>query len=259
MALGIPKTGIGFVLLLSLLASLCGIAAAQGNDHSADDGQQAARAWEALIRAKGGREKLQSIRNYVMTRPLETALEVFPCSHWLFGYHIDLSKRLEVYDNDKKQLTLAGVHGTEKVLNENWETGEGCWYDQVPLFLETKWYRPIPLRVTREKVDKKISDVLEVRIGDLNLAYVYEPEEMLVREVRFISGGVMLQKYRFDKYVDVDGIKMPSLWGIGISASKFAEINNLTPVTFEFNVAYDPKIFKPPFVATTPDAWKINR
>jgi hypothetical protein len=81
---------------------------------------------------------------------------------------------------------------------------------------------------------------------------------MLVTEVRFFTvDGEVWQKYNFDNYTEIGGVKMPMLFDIRGSDDNFRDNKKwLRPVTFIFNVDYDPKIFDPPFTVTTSDAWK---
>jgi len=240
-------------LLLTFGAWSSATVAAQRIDKPTVERQQAEKAFEALIRAKGGRENLGSVRNMLTQYSDVTILDSFPCSQWNFGYWLDGLPSLRVYNHDEKLRVIAGKSGPERMFHENLE--DSCWYAQIPFLLETKSYKPVPINVTREKEESKTHDVLTVVVGSAQLSFVYEPEEMLVTEVRFISGGEVWQKYRFDKYTNINGIKMPTLFSVGISANHFVNIKFM-PISFQFNVDYDPKIFDPPFVATSPDAWK---
>lgn len=87
--------------------------------------------------------------------------------------------------------------------------------------------------------------------------FVFEPEEMLVSEVRFhLEDGRVCQKYKLSDYTEINGIKMPQTFRIGGFENKFEDLKDPMPIKFTFNVDYDPKIFDPPFWATTSDAYK---
>ncbi|MEO6656280.1 MAG: hypothetical protein ABIO36_09385, partial [Pyrinomonadaceae bacterium] len=194
---------------LILLMFLTVSTRSQANISTAAEKREAEKAWEALIRAKGGREKLYSVTNMVTQFGDVTRFQLFPCSRWEFGRWLDMRLFLEVYDDEKKLRVVAGANGPERVYSK--DLVEDCWYDQIPFLLETKWRKPTPLRVTREKAGKNQMDVIETMNGKWQVDFVYEPEDMLVTEVRFLfEDGTPYQKYRFSDYVDINGIKMPS-------------------------------------------------
>lgn len=243
-----------FLVLLFITASL---AVGQMNRSDLTEKREAEKAWEALIRAKGGRKKLHSIKSMVTQSADITRLDVFPCSSWEFGRWLDLSMRLEVYNGTSKVKTVGGEKGPTSI--KQLESTLDCKLNQIPFLLETSWFQPDILRVTREKVDKKKFDVIETLTDGRRIDFVYEPEEMLVSEVRFHSrfGDGLYQKYRFYSYTTIDGIKMPRAFRIGTELSKFEGLEkNDIPIKFTFNVDFDPKIFEPPFAATSADAWK---
>lgn len=242
-------------MLLFAIVTVSALAVGQGNRPSGEEKSKAEKAWEALIRAKGGRDRLHSRTSMLTQFNDVTRLEVFPCTKWEFGHWLDRRPVLEIYNERTKLRIVAGVNGQERVIHQ--DPDDGCWYNQIPFLLETKWYKPKPLSVRRDKVGKKSLDVIEVVIGDEKLEFAYESEEMLVSEVRFLSDGGVWQKYRFSDYIDVDGIKMPHTFNIGMSADDFETLKGKgIPISFKYNVDYNPKIFEPPFIATSAEAWK---
>ena len=242
------------VMAILICGLLVGDAISQSDNATSVEQREAKRAWESLIKTKGGRERLNSISSMLTQFDSLTRLEVFPNSRWQFAHWLDGRPSLQIYSGEDKLRVLAGTAGLEEIAHE--DCGDDCWRNQIPYLLETKWYKPTPLRVTSEKFDKKTSDVIEVQMGGQQLAFVFEPEEMLVKEVRFFADGKVWQKFRLGNYVEIDGIEMPTLWSIGDIGDRFVDLNRMMPITFQFDVDYNPKIFGPPFIATTPDAWK---
>ncbi|CAN5336505.1 hypothetical protein BH10ACI3_BH10ACI3_19450 [soil metagenome] len=238
------------------LVSVAGIGVSQGTISSSSERHDAEKAWEALIRAKGGRENLYKVNSMLTQFSDVTLLNVFPSSRWRFTHWLDMRLFLEIYDERTTTRVWVGKGGVERVDKKDFN--EESVFDQIPFLLETNWYKPTPIRVKREKMGKKSVDVIEVLMAKTHLQFVYDPEEMLVTEVRFLfDDGTPYQKYRLSNYVDVNGIKMPTAFNIGTTSSNFEGLRSKNmPISFAFNVDYNPKIFEPPFIATTTDAWK---
>ncbi len=57
-------------------------------------------------------------------------------------------------------------------------------YELLPFILETNWDKPELLRVRQMKQGRKKLDVIETIVEGKQLDFIYEPEEMLVREVK---------------------------------------------------------------------------
>ncbi len=198
---------------------------------------------------------MHSLTNVLIENPdyAEVRLYVFPDMRWHLGRLLDGIRSLDVYNGGVKTWYLtdgfssAGHEDRTRFMME----------EQLPFMLETKFYKPELLRVMRMDVEKKKMDVIETMVGDIQMDFVYEPEEMLVREVWFHGhDGRVLEKYRFWEYVEIDGLKMPRAWSFDQAFNKYAFLKLKHPISFQFNVDYDPKIFEPPFDATTPDAWR---
>jgi hypothetical protein len=105
---------------------------------------------------------------------------------------------------------------------------------------------------------KKKLDVIETIFENKRLDFIYEPEEMLVMEVKFYDGKLgWWRSYSFSDYTEINGIKMPRTWGIkqGFHMER-EKFNNNKPIKFTFNVDYDPELLTRPLKATTADAWK---
>ena len=252
------------ILLLGLIFGLFNISALaqEKRTSAADEKREAVKAWEALIKMKGGREKLHSISNMLLEFPKKTQPEisqdtrlfVFPNRYWRCAYHFyqDKSYASRFDGNIQQYATENGITDIKHSNLSDWFVAE--W---TPFLLETKWDKPELLGVKRIKIGKKKFEVIEAKAGMKKIDFIYEPEEMLVLEVHFYDDeGIAWQKYKFADYTDVGGIKMPQKFQVGIDISKFEELKTLIPIKFGFNVEYDPILFDRPLKATTPDAWK---
>ena len=247
-----------FVALFFMVHFSNGVALSQNETVSANEKREAEKVWESLIKAKGGREKLHSITNMLTEySKVVTRLDIFPNSLWNFAYQLDGKPVVNIWDGTKS----IGLYGGENGLigtNPD-DTQLTILNDRVPYLLETKWNKLVPQRVTRIKQDKKNFDVIETIFEKMRIDFVFEPEEMLVREVQFYDQGKLWQQYNLSNYVDVDGIKMPQSRAYGWSLDKFDGLKHPVPIKFTFNVEYDPQLFERPLKATTPDAWKPQK
>jgi len=243
---------------LALLCCLSGLALSQPKLPTPEEKREAEKAWEALIRTKGGREKLYSITNMLTEYANMTTLYGFPNSEWYFAYNIDgKTPSLVIADGSKSIQYYCSPKGLASIAYENLTGAFDT--EQLTFLLETKWYKPEVLRVIREKEGRKEIDVIETIIGKQRVDFVYESEELLVSEVRFYYKGNIWRKYRFSDYTDIDGIKMPTKIAYGFDVEKYAHLNHSIPIMFMLNVDYDPEIFTKPQRATTPDAWKAKK
>ncbi len=244
-----------FLLILTVvLCSVVTVAFSQQKPLS--EKQKAEIAWEALVRAKGGRARLQSVKSMLYELPSDlTRLYVLPNREWEFSSF--MGKHSSIADGVRGvEIFTTTDQGTKEVENQDLS----WWFpiETLPFLLETKWNKPELLRVTRVKNGKNQDDIIETMVGGRQMDFVFEIEEMLVSEVRFHDKqGVIWQVYSFADYKDVDGIKMPQTFGdkggyTKASMDKF----DIMPIKFTFNVDYDPELFTRPLIATTRDAWK---
>jgi len=213
------------------------------------------KAWDALIRMKGGREKLYSLTNVLKEFDHAASLYIFPSNKWSFAYFpVTDDPGVEIFDGEKSVEYYVGKRGltnSRRMTDRTWIA-----YAFLPFVLETKWDKPELLRVYQRKQGKNKLDVIEAIVEGKRLDFVYEPEEMLVTEVRYYdSKGEWSSTYAMSNYTEINGIKMPQLWAPIYDDPNRKKIDYI-PIKFAFNVDFDPKIFEPPFNATTADAWK---
>lgn len=254
----IPSKIINLVALFFTLCFLNNAVLSQDKSGSANEKREAERAWEALIKTKGGREKLHSVTNMLTKLDDDiTRLDIFPNKLWNFTYHLDGKPVVNIWDGTKSVGLYADKNG---LVGTNPDDSKlTILFDRVPYLLETKWDKPEPQRVTRVKENKKNFDVIETIFYSMRIDFVFEPEEMLVREVKFYDQGKLSQQYNLSNYTDIDGIKMPQSYAYGWSLDKFDALKHSVPIKFTFNVEYDPQLFERPLKATTPDAWKPQK
>ncbi len=142
----------------------------------------------------------------------------------------------------------------------------GYLMDGCAFLLETKWLRPTPVRVTQDTIGKQRFDVIETRLTHLNeyqdwrMDYYVDPESLVVKGVAsYPAAGNRSHFIRFGGYTTVDGLSVPTKMATTFKVEE-PKKSAYTPLTFRFNVDYDPKIFEhPPSVEAGPDAWKSKK
>jgi hypothetical protein len=239
------------ILLLTTAFSLVALA----QPAPSYDARNAKAAWEGLVKAKGGRERLHSLKSFVSEYSIVTRLDIFPGRMWEFKGPFYGNAYLLIFDTGKSNntATLSTKLGAEV---------RDYSYDQVALervvwLLETKFDKPEILSLRRERDGKITYDVVKARIGTFTLEFAFEPEEMLVRRVYFYNEkGSVWQIYAMDDYKLVDGVQMPQLWDENSIHDKNPKKFEYVPIKFNFNVDYDPTIFEDSTRPTTSDAWK---
>jgi len=225
---------------------------------------------------KGGREKLHSITNLLTKSKWYssekygpfTRLDVFPNVMWDFRY---LSNKpsiwrpaLILFDVPKRTIYFANQEG----IFHRWQPSNirrSVAVYRLAFLLETKWDRPEPVRITRVFKGQKALDVIETRYGDVRIDFTFDPEDLLVvqTDVSDLNGGGKSTVMSSD-YKEIYGIKMPRTWGV--KADDFNETpigaleSKLYGIEFEFNVDFNPNIFKGAYIrAGSPDDWKAKK
>jgi hypothetical protein len=232
-----------------------------------DEHKEAKKAWEDLIISKGGREKLESIRNMLTETESLTRLDVFPNVQWSFSYLSDRkseSGRRPVAcftDLRKDDQFFADENGINRVQHS---AASSLISDfRLAYLLETKWDKPEPLRISLLKRSGKTFNVIETRFGAERMDFMFDPEDLLVTQVNsYDPTGKLVGALLLSDYTEIDGIQMPRTWAVLTNYkqstwkkkdAKFIRIN------FAFNVDYDSGLFKRPLRAGSKDDWKPKK
>jgi len=236
----------------------------------------AERLWEQMIKVRGGREKLHSISNMVLTKgnkadDIQMQFYVYPDKYWGWGKGsiaghnwIDVT----MANLERGWFFSAGRTGlTTEKRGLNAETGatflESYLAESCAFLLETRWLRPTPVRVSRKTVGKEQFDVIETRFPSLKVLkdwrkdFYVEPESLVVRAVASYSEkGNMYAYYSFDRYKNTNGIETPIRFAASIIET-VPKASTFIPLRFDFNIDYDPGLFERiPSEEAGPDAWK---
>lgn len=116
---------------------------------------------------------------------------------------------------------------------------------QYLYLMETRWVKPVPLRVTKGKISFKNVDVLHTRFENKRVDYFLDRRTHLPVRVTVFYGGDYRPTFTVDlsDYDTVSGIQMPGKQKKG-------------RISFQINPLYDDSIFiHPPSVEGGPQAW----
>ena len=274
----------------------CGVAAiflticipARGAAQSVDPNHERAVAlWEEAVRAKGGRERLHKIENFLISstldvrtqkRSTETETERLyagPGKAWIYTYTPEFDVSLDVTVINKERrfcwVTLAppssGVPGLSPCIPST--PVKFLVQDPVIYLMETSWLQPEPLRVRTEGKGKKQRDVIETRVGGVQVDFYLDAKTRLpIKLVTEWNGGITQATdgggpvtIELGDYADIDGIMMPrrvtrALEGDAPVGEVFRR--DTERAKYQFNVTYDPKILESPASRKTKRSdWKL--
>ncbi len=246
---------------------------AYGQEPTVENRTRAQQLWEEAIRAKGGRERLHSIQNYLVSSTINVEaqrggsytekerLHAFPGRAWLFEYteEFDIEVEATVINVERNlcMVTLApasigsGIPGVSYCLPTTF--AESVVQDSIIYLMETKWFRPVPLRTRESRTGLKRVDVVETVVGDLRVDFYLDrktklPIKLVTDQYYGIKEGTHplgLTVY-LDNYETVDGIKMPR--SVIREPNHFIERirRDFEFARYKFNVAYEESIFNQP-------------
>lgn len=251
-------------LTLALLIAAAAVApTAAGPDQKAD----AEALWKQAITAKGGRVRLEAVRNLVVTertiynrspRPDMTTgltrqrLYVLPAQLWEF---VDerpgrLGSSLTIFDVER----LSGWSSTGR-LTDGQGLADGIknrlLHGQLVYLLETAFLKPEPVRSRSGRVGRAAVDIVEMRLpsSDLRAEYYLDRQSHLpLRVVLFYTVRTPPDapvaprtfanedRYTLGNYIDVDGLQMPSV-------AMLEGPNKENTTSYRINVDYDEQVF----------------
>jgi hypothetical protein len=260
------------VFLISLLLFVCFAQAqkARTSKNQIEANVDPEKLWEEVIDAKGGRSRLLAVRNIVVSSRGRSRfksqdydirnedLYVFPNKWWswhdarptIFGLHISMrdwetGQQYTVSDNGEEFRGLKSI-GDPNARNTDLA---GITPD---LLLETKWNRPLPKRVYSVDSNGKRRSAIETEFRGWRVDFVLDRISHLPVEIIAYSPEGRPAKTILARYIDVDGIKMPSEVTFEASDGDFTYTRS-----YKFNVEYNESIFRiPPPFESGPEAWR---
>lgn len=315
------QSGITLCLAALILTFLNpGISSAQSIDPNR---QRAIALWEEAIRAKGGRERLHAIQNFLISSTVDARdqtdreremmanvsreraqsvqggpvfstgniwyqiqddetqterLYAGPGKAWIYTYNPtkDVSLDATLINGDKNAcwVTLGpktnGVPLLSRCLRET--AIQYLLQDPIIYLMETSWVRPEPLAVRTEGKGRNQVDVIETKLGKIRVDFYLDRKTRLpIKLVTDWYGGISQATGKLGpmtvelrKYVEIDGIQMPtrvSRERNGDGEGPVGEPYRLDTerAAYQFNVAYDRKIFESPVPTTVKRGdWKAR-
>ena len=254
------------------------------------DKERALALWEKAILAKGGRERLHSVENLLISStknfhiPGEIAVKkttteserlyVMPEKAWIYEltpqYDVSLEAKLINFEQDFCAVTLAPARGGVPGLSFCTPTTPFEYLVQHPVIylMETKWVRPVPLRVRVERKGLSQVEVIETQIGKIRADFYLDRKTKLPNKIitHRLSGlwdlvtPSSMTTLELDHYKAIDGIQMPR------RVTEIIELSNtidrrldIEDARYAFNVAYNPAIFHDPIPKNVKrDDWKLR-
>jgi hypothetical protein len=274
------------LLVLSLLLLAPSATSAQTTDEQ-ESRREAEQLWEAVIRAKGGRERLYAVSNLVVSNRTKDihptkefpgfhfeSLFVLPDKWWFwaderpglplsvwaydFGRQVgqetaDVLPEVRIYRPAQSPGELAiGSPGAKEDIRYRFVKEQFIEW-QIIYLMETKWLQPTVQRAWTARLHRQEVDVVEVSHGRERFEFYVDrkthlPVQVILRTRIEDTGRDYVDGYLFGDYVEVAGIQFPRTVRAG------GERNE---TTYQVNVAYDTGIFgRPSAVEVGPEAWK---
>jgi len=282
-----------FAAVFALAASLNGSLVPENSamNEQSDEVQRANALWDLAISAKGGREKLHSVRSLVVSSRSRNlggpkdipgdhtvSLFVLPDKLWqwidsrpgAFGLNIsvldfgravgwELSDRWDSarpITTKPSQFNPSDPAYDSKADSKYRSIRERFLEDQLVYLMETKFLKPTLVGARKAKVGSRKVDVIEGVVDRERVEFYLDPKSHLPLRIVFItrleSGRDFVDVIHLADYAEVGGIQMPH------RVSWASDEDNRT--TYQINVDYDPAIFeRPPRTDMGPEAWKPSK
>ncbi len=232
----------------------------------------AAQVWEKLIAAKGGREKLESVRAFfvneqqtwrtwgiVRHRRDIRSLYVEPSFWWrwddtdtpMFGVTIsqadfDRGMGASLNASSRFRPVFKASTSSPKVLVD----------DVIAAYLvETKWLKPKVLGCAIAVEEGRSVITVDTESARFTYRYFLDAKTYLPVRLEQQDGRWAAEHY-LEEYRRVDGIMLPGRRRYDYGGS----IRTDFTVRYEINPAYDPDLWKrDPSVEAGPDAWRLKK
>ena len=255
------------------------------------DKRRALALWEEAISAKGGRTRLHSIENLLIsstknvhipgkikvttTTTQSERLYVMPEKAWIYEltpqFDVSLEAKLINSERDFCAVTLAPARGGVPGRSFCLPTTQFEYLVQRPVIylMETKWVRPVPLRVRVEGKGKWQVEVIETQIGKIRADFYLDRKTKLPNKIRTHRLNGTWESVRpsslitieLDNYKLIDGILMPQRVTEIIELSDTIDRRlDIEDAKYSFNVSYNPAIFHGPIPANVKrHDWKLRK
>ena len=229
----------------------------------ADEIRDARAVWEEAIRAKGGRERLHAVRNFISssnapfnTRRRDVArheyierLYLLPNRFWEY-YDFRPGKMGDgglALDTDQHRVLSPPGRGSAQRLYEDlvYRLRNG----QIVYLMETAYVQPELVGAKRGRLNFTAVDIVETRVDSDHVEFFFDrrthlPRRIVIRESR----PVLPEAYLLSDYHIVDGIEMPM-------TERFGDDGPKATMTYGFNVEFDEAVFSRSGVRFEKNGW----
>jgi hypothetical protein len=234
------------------------------------DRTEAERLWEQAIAAKGGRERLHSVRNMVISARAEyrtstfkknqirqEGLYVLPNKVWSWN---DLRPdvfglRVTMYNHDTKMkyiISEGEPHHLPEPITEKDKKNRELLTSLLPELLETEWSKPVLVSSSIGRIGLRTVNIVQTTVGDKRVDFALDQKTHLPVRVSYydvINGKTYITALELSDYVEISGIKVPQK----VKYDDGTEYKQ----TYQFNVRYNEDIFiHPTTIEAGPEAWK---
>jgi hypothetical protein len=226
----------------------------------------AKRIWDMAVMAQGGRQKLLSIRNEVITfsaskdgQPFSESLYVLPDKWWnfedsgtkMFGrtmrmedYH---ARQNYILRKNQRTADLFPI-ASERLRQSLDANGNVKWMPLSTFLLETKWWIPEIRSARSAMIDGRTVDVVNVMVNGFDVDFFFDPDTHLCVR-RKVNGSTNSQEATdLSEYANVDGIMVPT-------RITYKPEGVVKYASYKFNVRYDEKVFVQPPLPAEFGAW----
>jgi hypothetical protein len=259
-----------------------------------DTTQKAKKLWEDAIAAKGGRDRLYAVRNFVVSSrskylkaPRDIRVShfedfyVLPDQWWnwadyrpgAFGLNIitvDFSRKIawEMIDKWKTAQPISTEINRPRPDDpyQIYDPDAGMQFAslhksfreaQITYLMETRWVKPIPSSTGSEKIGSVKVDVVETIVNDYKVDfYLSQVTHLPLRVV--IKTRIESSGRDFVRVIRLDDYV--GVDGIQMPQRVSLGSDDVNQTRYQINVDYDESIFKrPPTIDMGAEAWKRGR
>jgi len=266
LALGVFLGAIGIALMSTARAAPARL------QERAEDGRSpdafAATVWEQAIASKGGRERLQSVRNFVVRSREDFSRSTRPdvATHEdIERLYVVAGKLWEFVDHRPGIMGASGLildSAQHQAWGSNGYPAKSAYPElvyrltegQCLYLMETTKVRPKPVSVRSDRLRSSEVDIVETQVaGDRVDFYLDHASHLPVRIVTFRNlraGSAPSRRiFRLSDYQAIEGIQMPAKVRLGDDDTE------MTSTTYHFNVDYDESIFNPQSLRFEAQGW----
>ena len=224
--------------------------------------------WEAAMAAKGGRERLHTVKSLYAMRSLpendrDYDFYVFPSYSYVYSYGGRREDVAKVIWNDKLNCSwwLSPSGKPAQLIKDEEDDRRGMVEAQLLYLMETRWLKPTILKTEKMRVGFSKVDVVDVEAQGYQARFYLDgkthlPYKVFFPDKRILVEGAVGEILQLADYTSVDGIMMPAkiTHSFVVAPGRWKE-----EVKYEINPPYKEEFFyHPPTLRTQPESWRLT-